>query len=104
MLTEKKAPVITLTDQSFKQFLLLMYGKTNTETDYDTAAAKEQQTDRLHFWNGLFRNALDNILQKGGAITGFRYVNGGFERLEITQFDHWPSNCMWVIQLGAGGQ
>ena len=103
MLNEQKAPVITLTDESFKQFLLLMYGKTTTDTGYDAAALGEQQIDRLHFWNGLFRNALHSVLQKGGAITGFRYVNGGFEKLETSQLDCWPSNCMWVIQLGADG-
>lgn len=101
MSNSTKKSVITLTNESFKNFLLLMYGKTK-ETGSDSL--NEHDFDRLNVWDSLLRIAMHKILEKGGAISGFKHVNGNFEKVEASQFNHWPSNCMWVIQLSADGQ
>ena len=101
MTNEKKVPVITLTNDNFKQFLLLRYGQTEDKAVTDKERMKEPEFDRFQLWNGLFKIALQSVLEKGGAITGFKYINGNFEKIETSQYDLWPRDCMWVLQLAA---
>jgi DTW domain-containing protein YfiP len=81
----EKNPVISLSDESFKHYLIERYRE---ETDLSSADS----------WIALYNHAKQDMEQSGGRITGYEVVNDelvGHDRVN----QQWPGNWMWVLQF-----
>ena len=96
---KKKYSIITLNDDSFKQFLLNMYGEKIEIDGLDDNKSVSRESVLNQLWNELFELADHAIQKNGGSIMGFELVDGQFEKREKNMLDYSSQKCMWVIRL-----
>ena len=96
---KKKYAIITLNDDSFKQFLLNMYGEKIEIDGLNNSIGTNQESVLNQLWNELFKLADHAIQKNGGSIMGFELVDGQFEKCEKDTLDYSSQKYMWVIRL-----
>ncbi|WAC12580.1 hypothetical protein [Dyadobacter pollutisoli] len=94
----EKHSVISLSDESFKHYLIERYADTQ-----DEAAGKEWQEGSQVIvspenWIRLFNKAKADLAKKGGSVTGYELVNNVLLSHDGIHA-HWPMNWMWVLQF-----
>ncbi|WP_031529266.1 hypothetical protein [Dyadobacter crusticola] len=94
--TDRK-PVITLSNESFKHYLLQRYGA-NSDESWRKLFHVSQELISPDTWIKLYNRAKADLESSGGCITGYEVVDDELVSHEAIGA-YWPGNCMWVMQF-----
>jgi hypothetical protein len=95
---KEKSIVISLSDESFKHYLIERYGnqsESNVAADLKEANEESISADT---WVKLYRTAKQDLERVGGRITGYEVVNDELVSHEGIR-SYWPAHWMWVMQF-----
>lgn len=94
----EKHSVISLSDESFKHYLIERYAGTQGETTGREWTEEARDIVPHETWIRLFNKAKADLEKKGGSVTGYELVNNILLSHDGINA-HWPMNWMWVIQF-----
>ncbi|NIJ54758.1 hypothetical protein [Dyadobacter arcticus] len=83
----EKHSVISLSDESFKHYLVQRY---SNDPEMDLKSTKN--------WVQLYNHAKNDIEKSGGRITGYEMVDEVLVSHEGVH-SQWPLHWMWVLQF-----
>lgn len=92
-------PVITLNDESFKQYLIARYGRTFENPNWQKLKNASQDLVSGDTWVQLYNRAKDDLAQRGGSLMGYELINNVLLSHDGVNAS-WPMNWMWVIRFG----
>jgi hypothetical protein len=97
----EKHSVISLSDESFRHYLIERYAGTQERPAGKEWLEGSQEIISSEAWIELFNKAKADLEKKGGSVTGYELVNN----ILLSHDDihsQWPMNWMWVIQFSQG--
>jgi hypothetical protein len=92
-----RRPVITLSNESFKHYLIQRYSATSEEP-WKKLVHVSQELISSDTWIKLYHRAKADMENAGGCIIGFEVIGNELVSHEAVN-SHWPVNWMWVLQF-----
>jgi hypothetical protein len=94
----EKHSVISLSDESFKHYLIERYAGTQEEAARKEWLEGSGEIVSSETWIRLFNEAKSDLEKRGGRVTGYELVNNILLSHDGIK-SQWPMNWMWVIQF-----
>jgi hypothetical protein len=95
---DHKHTILSLTNDSFKRYLLLNYVNNASSPQWRRLNFLSEELISSQTWIQLQNFARVDVESKGGKLTGFEVVGKELVSHEKISSDSWPANWMWVIQ------
>lgn len=95
--SEKQA-VISLSDESFKHYLMQRYSNNYDDSTLKRLKGMSQDLISSETWIQLYNRAKADLEKNGGRLTGYEIIGDvlvSHDRIN----SHWPINWMWVLQF-----
>ncbi|CAG5073024.1 hypothetical protein DYBT9623_04552 [Dyadobacter sp. CECT 9623] len=94
----EKHPVISLSGESFKHYLINRYGEHVGDYAWKNASSEWAEPVPSETLNQLYNRAKTEIENSGGSLMSYAVVDD--ELVNCGTVDApWPDNCMWVLQF-----
>ena len=94
----EKQPVISLSDESFKHYLIHRYGEHPGNYSWENAREEWSEPIPSETLIQLYNRAKEDIENSGGRIVGYEVVDDVLISHEGVNAQ-WPENWMWVLQF-----
>jgi uncharacterized protein YjaZ len=97
----EKRTVISLSDESFRHYLIERYSKNDENSGWKRLKEISQDLITTDTWIRLYNRAKADLEQSGGRLIGYEVVDEvlvSHERIH----SQWPMNLMWVMQFNDG--
>ncbi|WP_439557547.1 hypothetical protein [Dyadobacter sp.] len=93
----RKLAVMSLTNDTFKHYLVLRYVNNSTDPKWQQLTFVSQDNISAEVWLQLYNYAKTDVESQGGHLTGYEVVNERIVKHDGISTDYWPANWMWVI-------
>ena len=93
-----KRAVISLSNESFKHYLIERYSQNGENSGWRRLKEMSQDLITTDTWIRLYNKAKADLEQSGGRLIGYEVVDEVLVSHERIQ-SNWPMNWMWVMQF-----
>ncbi|MCE7068177.1 hypothetical protein [Dyadobacter sp. CY326] len=93
-----KKTVLSLSNESFKHYLLLRYVNESADPQWKQFAFVSADSISSDTWIQLHNYARAEVEKQGGKLLGYEMVDEELVSHDSINSNAWPTDWMWVIQ------